>query len=188
MSETERYTAREHALLLAARELVADARDQHRDDCFDDLVDEQFVERLRKAIEAYAGDPIGDDEGRNQMTELDKFLEDLAKCATALEGIDRVLAPSRRVDAAALMARLGVPIEDVPIEENARHMVLEAAVSVVANSWVDHDSEARAYYGVELEHMKKLMTALTKLRKVAPSEVPSDLALVTEEDEEDEDV
>ncbi len=40
------------AVVEAARELLADCRDQDRDDCMDDLVDEMFVERLRKALRA----------------------------------------------------------------------------------------------------------------------------------------
>ncbi len=41
----------------AAALVVADARDQGRDDCMDDLVDEQFIETLRNALRTTAAIP-----------------------------------------------------------------------------------------------------------------------------------
>ena len=38
-------------LRAAAQAVVYDARDQGRDDCMDDLVDEEHIERLRAALD-----------------------------------------------------------------------------------------------------------------------------------------
>lgn len=48
--------ARHETIIKAARAVVDNARDQGRDDCMDDLVDEQHVEQLRQALDALDAD------------------------------------------------------------------------------------------------------------------------------------